>query len=228
MTPTIAIVNRFSEPLPWTVDRLVEALGEYAGLLHDAWGVDVLAAPWDSAMAAEPQRFWPLVLADDSDTPGALAYHTTDWKGPWGIAFLKSALAIGKDASIPIGHEFAEMAADPLCMQTFRSLSGDYASGEIVDPVQEESFLAKNGLRLPNFVWPEWFGLANPGEGTNDGRKDQMCICTSAGQILPGGYISKWTAAAGWQEVWGDSGGQVAVAGKLAEPLSRLNRRRAA
>lgn len=218
---TIGLLNYATTSLPFTLPQLQAALQEYTALLGPVWGVECAVVLCDDVPSAA-SGIWPLFLADTSNESGAVAYHTlASTNQPWGVAFVKTALDNGDDPCVAVSHEFAEMLVDPDCDSSAIGVGGLFYAMEICDPVQQLWFPASNGLLLADFVYPAWFGLPN-----RDGsaRLDQMRSCTTTRQILPGGYASIWSAAAGWVNQVADSLGAAAMIRKFGTTKSRLSR----
>lgn len=193
-------------------------------MLGPVWGtsadvVEIIAGP-------APPNTWPLYLAEESDEDGAAAYHAIDANGPWGIAFVKTTIAAGLDPAVAVAHEFAEMLVDPRTRRVDLWRDDWYVAIEVVDPTQNATFQASNGLSLPDFAYPEWFGRINPGGPENVGKYDHMGLCRYRGHILPRGYISLWNPQTGWSEQWADAHAYRESNEKLRLPMSRLAKRR--
>lgn len=221
---TVALVNRCKQPLPWTLEQLAEAGQEYAELVGLRWGlplVTVIAAQGSDEAGA---GVWPLFLNDHTDRPDCLAYHAFDAIGPWGISFLGETVMQGLPAEVGVFHELAEMLVNPHCQLVLPrpGRPGEYLFGEIVDPVQSSLFLAANGLHLPNFVLPAWFGLNNWGNETT--RYDHLGALHAQGTLGWGGYCSCWSAGAGWQEIHAGPIAGMTAQKKRADPISRIAR----
>lgn len=217
MTQPIGLLNYATVPLPCTMQQLQEALQEYAGYIEAAWGsgAEVLILEDVPSLAS---GIWPLFLADTTNVTDAAAYHTLASTGqPWGVAFVQTDEWAGIPPSEAVAHELAELLLDPTCA-TVASVDDVMYSREICDPVQEATFVAKNGLTLPDFVCPAWYGVGGV-------KYDYLGLCTRPAHILPGGYATVLLPGQGWQTVVGDAVGAVAAARKLGTENSRLRRR---
>lgn len=213
----VGLLNFATTALPFTMPELLEALTEYVALLGPVWGLDVELALLEDTPSAS-SGIWPLFLADRSNEPEAVAYHTLASTGqPWGVVFVQTALEHGEEPSVAVSHELAEMLVDPTC----QSIVAGYA-GEICDPVQGTHFLSRHDLALANFVYPRWFGLCNRGEAR---CFDQLQLCTQAFQIMPGGYASIWQERQGWTNLLRDAPASASLTHKLGTAASRLSRR---
>lgn len=218
---TIGLLNYATLPLPFTMQQLQAGLQEYAALLGPVWGVECEVVMCDDVPSLA-SGVWPLFLADTSNDPGAVAYHTLASTGqPWGVAFVKTALDNSDDPCVAVSHELAEMLVDPGCGETNRDAWHDYAL-EVCDPVQQQSFQAANGLALANFVYPAWFQLRNPAGIVGF---DHMNLCRQSYQLLPGGYAAVFVRGVGWTNVFADAAAARRFAGKIGTADSRPCRR---
>lgn len=221
---TVVLINNSRQPLPWDLADLTAALQAYANLIgyHYGRNIKVVAGPGPEVSADA----YPLFLADEADQENALAYHTTDLDGPWGTAFRQDAAKLGVDWSIPIAHELAEMVLNPWCRVQYPGPDLALYAGEIVDPVQGTWFSVKDGIKVPNFVLPAWFGLSNY-YYCGETAYDYLCLCRRPFEVLPGGYISRWRQRVGWEDVTVDERGRTHVQHSLGNASSRLSSIRA-
>lgn len=225
MTPTVVLVNRCTAELPFALDEVVEAGTELIGHLAGPWKVQA-ELHWIKPTTAIPPEWWPLFLVDHSNQPGTVAYHAFDAQSPWGLTGIGTAQQYGLDPVLAVFHELVEMLVNPCTDDTIREYGALYLLKEPVDPVQGTAFTARNGLSLPNFVYPAWYGQSNP-PGLEPTRLDHLGVVTTPGTLLPGGYVSEWSPETGWTQRWADAQAQQTVERKLAEPLSRLARAQA-
>lgn len=222
MTPTVCLVNRCTQELPFDLGEVCVAGQELIGHLAAPWKVqaNLVSSILPLTMPAE---VWSLFLVDRSDQPGTVAYHAFDAQSPWGLAGIQTALENGVDPVLAVLHELAEMLVNPFTDESVREYGALYLLQEIVDPVEGSSFAAQNGLALPNFVYPAWYGGSNP-PGVQPDKLDHLGLVSAPGTLLPGGYCSEWTPEVGWAERWADEQGQATVQRKLGYELSRLSR----
>lgn len=223
MIPTIQIVNHSTVPLPFTLEQLLVAAREYAAIAGSVWNLAGQVVLGQDGSFTPEASIWPLILCDTAPQRGTLGYHTVQGSRPTGFACLQETLADGVSLSEPILHELLEMWNDPWCQAVYPGVADSYWAGEPNDPVEGTTWKATNGLDLPNFVYPAWFGLAN-----HDGsmKFDHLGLCAQPWQILPTGYALNWTALSGWQSAWGGPAGKATAMRKLATHGSRAHRRR--
>lgn len=137
---------------------------------------------------------WYLWVLDDSDTAGALGYHTTTDGLPTGKVFAKTDQHYGLSVSVTLSHEVCEMVGDPhasLCYQRDPSVFGAY---ELCDPCEADALgYTIDGVLVSDFVLPAWFD-GGPGPYTYNNT------IGAPGALAPGGYISLWSQSTGWTQ----------------------------
>lgn len=155
--PNVALVNRAKQSIGVDPEQLAGALQDF---------VAVHFGPiWNSfctvEVKAEPESGdWPLLLVDDDGQVDAVAFHdATNGTGPKMVVDVTKALKDDGCVSLASGHELAEALVDPYCGLAMFLEDGCAVAYETVDPVQDTAFEVR-GLKMPNFVTPEWFNGA--------------------------------------------------------------------
>lgn len=167
--------------------------------LFPAWGVNAELVFTPKGKPTIPDA-WPLVIADNSDTAGALGWHDLSQTGqPLGKIFAKTDLDNGTSWTVTASHECLELLIDPdINLVVFREDIGQLWSYEVGDAVEaDELGYQIEGVLVSDFVFPSWF------EGfRTTGPFDQQNKLTAPFQILPGGYIGFYsiTDGNGWQQ----------------------------
>lgn len=156
------------------------------------WNIQGTVSAFDS-LESVPVDYWPVIIRDDIDQPGAAGYHTDDNGQPF-------ALVQADDSwQLTASHETLEMLADPFGNRTVagspppqapRQISGlqrvTYLV-EVCDPCEDAQFsYSVNGQPLSDFLTPHFFD-PNGSKGT---------LCSFRGHIqephtvMEGGYVS--------------------------------------
>jgi hypothetical protein len=162
---------------------------------------------------------WGLAILDDSDQAGALGYHDLTSDGlPMGKVFAKSDLQYGSSWTVTVSHELLEMLADPYCNTCAQGPDGFYAY-EVCDAVEDDSLgYQSGGIQVSDFVLPSWFcsGALGPYDFKNQ--------ATQPLQLLPGGYISKFSPSSGWTQITAQ---QACTLGEACRSMRQGSRRSA-
>lgn len=147
-----------------------------------------------------PSDNWKLIVADNSDVPGALGYHSVDAEGkPIGYVFIQDAINSGYNWTVTFSHEILEMCGDPYAnLNVFIQDSNTH--GYIIwyencDPVQNDTYLI-DGVEVSNFILPNYFGTFS-----SAAPYDFLGLVTTPLQVRPGGYLAFFevTNGNGWQ-----------------------------
>lgn len=114
MTVKITVLNRSTVLSDDDIADAVEALQiQVHRDFAPAWAVDADVSFVPSSQQPDPQA-WQIVVADNSDTPGALGYHDLTPAGlPVGYVFAKDDLDAGTSWTVTLSHELIEILADP-------------------------------------------------------------------------------------------------------------------
>jgi hypothetical protein len=166
------------------------------------------------------KKAWAMVLLDDADQPGALAYHDLTPGGlPLAKVFVRTTLEHNELVSVSASHELVEMLVDPAINMLSTGPDGStmYAY-ESADPVEALSFNV-NGIAMSDFVYPSFFeGFRKRGST----RFDHMDRVKKPFEILPGGYQIIFKDGE-WSQIFGPAAktGRVARADARSEARGR-------
>lgn len=171
-----------------------------------AWGTDARLR-YVPRGAKPPDGLWWLMLMDDSDEAGALGYHDLTPQGlPIGKVFARTDKRYGLSTGVTLSHEATEMLGDPyinLVVQLQDNAGNVTAIAyETADAVEADKYgYEVAGQQMSNFVFPRFFDPTAPQDGTV--QLDQCHHVSKPFEILPGGYLSKWTPSGGWTQMHG-------------------------
>lgn len=182
-TPTIACFNRSTVPLGMEFEALIGALQRYVDEhVAPVWGTPAKLVRSTGFL----KKAWALVLLDDADQPGALAYHDLTPSGlPLAKVFVKTTLAAGESLGVSASHELVEMLVDPaINMLTTGPEAKTFYAYESADPVEALSFPV-DGIPMSDFVYPAYFEAFRKSRSTHF---DHLGEVRKPFQILPGGY----------------------------------------
>lgn len=197
--PTIACFNRATVPLGLDFEALVGALQRYVDEhVAPVWGTPAKLI----RSAGFMKKAWALVLLDDADQPGALAYHDLTPAGlPLAKVFVKTTLTAGESLGVSASHELVEMLVDPaINMLTTGPEARTFYAYESADPVESLSFPV-DGIPMSDFVYPAYFESFHKAGSTHF---DHLHKVRRPFQILPGGYQIVCRNGK-WSQVFGSS-----------------------
>lgn len=181
--PTIACFNKATVPLGVDFAALIGALQRYVDEhVAPVWGTPAKLVRSTGFL----KKAWALVLLDDADQPGALAYHDLTPAGlPLAKVFVKTTLASGESLGVSASHELVEMLVDPaINMLTTGPEPKTFYAYESADPVEALSFPV-DGIPMSDFVYPAYFEAFRKAGST---RFDHLHQVRRPFQILAGGY----------------------------------------
>lgn len=196
----IFVVNQSKKPFPDFANFVAAAQGYADKVSAAGWpachltALDVMPAP----------GFERIVVWDDVDQPGVLAYHDDLAGAPIGHTFRHTSEAAGVPFGIAFGHELAEQLGDPFINLLALSGKGNLVAYENVDPVEDARYGFKIGAYLfPDFVLPSYFDPAN-----RVGPYDFQGVVKVPFQVMAGGYLGmldsrtgRWGTLEGEREV---------------------------
>lgn len=229
----VAVISASSAMSDSDVMELVLALtSQLRDDFYPVWGRSACLQIY-SKEAAEagkvPLEAWWLALLDRSDVASALGYHDLTSTGqPLGKVFVRSALESQASPTVDASHELLEMLVDPCINLTV--LADDGLGGaqliayEIGDPCQDDRWgYMKNGVRLSDFVYPEWFHA-----DSNATQFDHTSSIPSPFTLSLGGYMSvlPLAGAAGWKEISNRGSYSHEKRGRLHVPRAQVGSRR--
>jgi hypothetical protein len=156
------------------------------------WDVNATVDPFQN-LESVPVDYWPVIIRDDINQPGAAGYHTDKNGQPF------SLVQADANWALTASHECLEMLADPFGNRTIAGSVPPQASGkakklarvlylvEVCDPCEDGSLgYQANGVGVSDFITPHYYDPAIAGS-----------IQYSFGghikaphQVLDGGYVS--------------------------------------
>ena len=156
------------------------------------WKVSATVSAFAS-LEAVPVDYWPVIIRDDIDQPGAAGYHTDDQGQPF------SLVQADDQWQLTASHETLEMLADPLGNRTVAGAPPPQAPAplsklarvlylvEVCDPCEDTQFAyGVNGQQLSDFITPHYF---NPQGAT--GTLYSFCGNVKGPHtVLENGYVS--------------------------------------
>lgn len=155
---------------------------------YPAWGRRTHIEAFNDVRSI-PLGYWPALIRDDIQEPGAAGYHTDKNGQP--LIFVQHDKNNPDNTSAILSHEAVETIPDPFGSRLITVNHHEYGAiqilCEICDPPEDESFsYRKNGIKVSDFIFPQWYGK-DPGE---EERYSFTGSCKHPLQLLPGGYFS--------------------------------------
>jgi hypothetical protein len=127
------------------------------------WQVNATVSAFD-ALESVPADYWPVIVRDDIDQPGAAGYHTDDNGQPF------SLVQADDQWQLTASHETLEMLADPFGNRTVAGAPPPQAPAplsalkrvlylvEVCDPCEDPRFAyGVNGQQLSDFITPHYY-----------------------------------------------------------------------
>ena len=197
----IALVSETAQLDIAEVMKVAAAIGKQ--LARDFAPIWEIPATMDAFGRLEdvPTGYWPIMVMDDIDVPGAAGIHLDDDGRPFGLANYKDGW------SLTVSHEALEMLGDPLgnTLRAGPSVHPDQDRVEylveVCDPSEAWEFgYDVNGVRVSDFYTPDFFSpIAATGV-----RYSFTDAIKKPRQVLKGGYLSWLDPATGnwWQQTW--------------------------
>jgi len=178
-----------------------------------------------------PLDYWPIILRDDIDVPGAAGIHLDNNGQPFALVTASNRLDVW---SLTAAHESCEMLVDPFGNRLVAGQSPhpqqDRVSFlvEVCDPSEAAQFAYSiNGVLVSDFYTPNFFD-PTPASGV---RYSFTGAVTQPRTILRGGYLS-WVDLRTnhwWQQRWFDGAapdfvelGPLSGVGSLRSQIDRL------
>jgi hypothetical protein len=150
------------------------------------WEVDATVDAF-ARLEDMPVGYWPIIIRDNIDAPGAAGYHSDDQGQPF------SLVQSDTNWSLTAGHELVEMLADPFGNRLVAGPSPMQGQGrveflvEVADPCEADTFAyTVNDVVVSDFYTPSYF---DP-ELSQGVRYDFTGNIESPRQVLSGGYLS--------------------------------------
>jgi hypothetical protein len=156
------------------------------------WSVDATVDAFNS-LDSVPVDYWPIILRDDINEPGAAGYHTDDNGQPF------SLVQVDDTWPLTTSHEALEMLADPFGNRTIAGAPPKPAPAklprldrvtylvEVCDPCEDRQFAyAVNGVALSDFITPHFYDPS----ASSGVRYSFSGNIPQPHQVLDGGYVS--------------------------------------
>jgi hypothetical protein len=156
------------------------------------WSVNATVNAFD-ALESVPVDYWPVILRDDIQEPGAAGYHTDDHGQPF------SLVQVDNTWPLTASHETLEMLADPFGNRTIAGAPPPQApapiSGfnrvvyllEVADPCESDQYSYKvNGVQVSDFLTQHYYD-PNGAAGVRYSFRNHI---REPHTVLEGGYVS--------------------------------------
>ncbi|MEU7871838.1 hypothetical protein [Dactylosporangium sp. NPDC049140] len=151
-----------------------------------------------------PIGYWPIIVRDDIDAPGAAGVHLDRNGQPFAL------VQVGDSWSLTASHEMLEMLVDPFGNRLVAGQSPKPDQGrveflvEVADPSEDAQFgYTVNGLLVSDFFTPQFYDPVAAGgvRYTFGGH------LTGPRRIAKGGYLSWHDPISDhwWQQIWFDT-----------------------
>ncbi len=127
------------------------------------WSVSATVDAFDK-LDSVPPDYWPVILRDDINQPGAAGYHTDDNGQPF------SLVQVDDNWPLTTSHEVLEMLADPFGNRTIAGRPPQPAPPglpklhrvtylvEVCDPCEGDQFsYTVNGVKVSDFITPQFY-----------------------------------------------------------------------
>lgn len=146
-----------------------------------------------SSLDAVPVDYWPVILRDDINQPGAAGYHTDDNGQPF------SLVQVDDNWPLTTSHEVLEMLADPFGNRTIAGAPPKPKPAglpnlhrvtylvEVCDPCEGDEFAyTVNGVKVSDFITPRYY---DP-KASSGVRYSFSGSIPKPHEVLDGGYVS--------------------------------------
>lgn len=156
------------------------------------WGINATVDAFEK-LEAVPIDYWPVIVRDDINEPGAAGYHTDDHGQPF------SLVQADPGWELTASHEVLEMLADPFGNRTVAGTPPPKAPApvsrfkrvvylvEVCDPCEANQFAYEvNGIQLSDFITPHYY---DP-NGATGVRYSFRGSIKDPHTVLEGGYVS--------------------------------------
>src|SRR5207253_5606282 len=143
------------------------------------WEVDATVSAFDQ-LESVPVDYWPVIIRDDINQPGAAGFHTDDNGQPF------SLVQADDTWTLTASHETLEMLADPFGSRTIAGSAPPQAPApisnlrrvtylvEVCDPCEDKQFAyTVNGQLLSDFITPNYY----------DPNGTTGVLCSFCGQV---------------------------------------------
>ena len=156
------------------------------------WHVHATVSPFEK-LEDVPVDYWPVIIRDDINEPGAAGYHTDDNGQPF------SLVQADDGWTLTSSHEVLEMLADPFGNRTVAGSpppnSPEQVSRlervtylvEVCDPCEASQFAyTSNGVTVSDFITPHYYDPNTSSRGHYSFRGNIQ----APHEVLEGGYVS--------------------------------------
>jgi hypothetical protein len=183
----VALVSETSSISPAELGIVAAALQKQAARdLGPIWHVSATVDAF-ARLEDVPLGYWPIIVRDDIDTPGAAGVHEDDAGQPFAL------VSSGEGWSLTASHEAIEMLVDPFGRRLTAGQSPMPKQGRVqflvepCDPSEATEFAyIINGVSVSDFYTPKFFSTAaNPSD-----RYSFTGAIKKPRQVLKGGYLS--------------------------------------
>jgi hypothetical protein len=197
----LALVSEVKGHDPGDVARVAAALQRQA--TRDFAPIWNVRATVDAFPRLEdvPVGYWPMIVADDINRPGAAGIHEDMNGQPFAL------ITMSDSWSLTASHEMLEMLADPFGKRVIPGESPKRGQGrveflvEVSDPCEAAEFAyTVNDILVSDFYTPHYFDPA-PSKGT---RYSFTGALVAPREVLRGGYLSWHDPVSNhwWQEIF--------------------------
>jgi len=161
------------------------------------WGIQATVTAFDK-LEDVPVDYWPVIIEDNIDQPGAAGFHTDENGQPMALVQFDDTW------SLTTSHETLEMLADPSGNRVVAGAPPPQLNGlkepkdlknlervnylvEVCDPCEDTQFAyTSNGVTVSDFITPHYY---DPNETTGTPYSFQGSI-KGPHMVLEGGYVS--------------------------------------
>jgi hypothetical protein len=166
------------------------------------WGIDAELTVIEKDAKPEEGSWW-LLIQDESEYPGAIAYHSLTAEGlPLVKVSVANAQQYGMMWTTAASHDLMEMLANPRANLTVYDsedgIKGRLYVREICDPVAS-IFYRIDGTLVSDFVYPSWFESFR---ARGSAQFDHEGKLSAAFEVAPGSYVTSCEVkdSSGWRQ----------------------------
>ena len=193
LTPHVALVSETPSVALTDVSAVAAALQKQVTRdFGPVWGINATVDSFDS-LESVPVDYWPVILRDDINEPGAAGFHTDDQGQPF------SLVQVDEKWPFTASHETLEMLADPFGNRTVAGSPPPQAPSpiseferviylvEVCDPCESEQLAySVNGVNVSDFITPHYYD-PNGATGVQYSFRGSV---KEPHTVLEGGYVS--------------------------------------
>lgn len=164
LTPHVALVSETPSVALTDVSAVAAALQKQVTRdFGPVWGINATVDSFDS-LESVPVDYWPVILRDDINEPGAAGFHTDDQGQPF------SLVQVDEKWPLTASHETLEMLADPFGNRTIAGSPPPQAPSpiseferviylvEVCDPCESNQLAYPvNGVDVSDFITPHYY-----------------------------------------------------------------------